>query len=48
MGYDDYIQDAVKLEAAWIIMHNEAVICMAKYNKDTAGSLHVARRYPNV
>ena len=30
---------------ARIIVDNEAVICMAKCNKDTAGNRHVARRF---
>ena len=32
-------------EPAKIIIDNEAVICMANCNKDTAGNRHVARRF---
>ena len=45
MGSDDYNEDEVKLGPARIIIDNEAAICMAKCNKDTAGNRHVARRY---
>ena len=33
---------------AKIIIDNEAAICMAKCNKDTAGNRHVARRIHHV
>ena len=45
MGSDNYDQDNVNMEPARIIIDNEAAISMAKYNKDTAGIRHIARRY---
>lgn len=45
MGCYHYDQDIVKLEPDRIIIYNEATICMAKCNKDTAGNCHVAKRY---
>ena len=38
-----YDGDNMKYEPAKIIIDNEAAICMANYNKDTAGNRHVAR-----
>ena len=37
--------DNLYCEPSRIIIDNEAVISMAKYNKDTVGNRHVARRY---
>ena len=45
MGSENYNQGVINLETARIIIDNEAAICMAKYNKDTAGNRHVAKRY---
>ena len=45
MESDNYDQGNVNMEPARIIMDNEAAITMEKYNKDTAGNRHVARRY---
>ena len=45
MGSDTYDQDNVNMELARIIIDDEAVISMVKYNKDTARNKHVARRY---
>ena len=45
MGCNHHDQDVEELEPARIIIYNEAVICMARYNKDTAGNCHIARRY---
>ena len=45
MGCESYNQDVLNLERARIIIDNEAVICMAKCNHDTACNHHVARRY---
>ena len=36
MGSENYNQDVVNLEPTRTIIDNEAVICMAKCNKDTA------------
>ena len=41
-GYDG---DKLNEKPARIIIDNEAAICMAKCNKDTAGNRHVARRF---
>ena len=41
-GYDG---DKLNQKPARIIIDNEAAICMAKCNKDTAGNRHVARRF---
>ena len=48
MGSENKNQDVVNLEPGRIITDNEATICMAKCNKDTAGNQHVARRYQYV
>ena len=45
LGSDSYDGDNLKCEPSRIIVDNEATITMAKYNKDTAGNKHVARRY---
>ena len=45
LGTDEYNTNEPNNEAATIIIDNEAAIFMATCNKDTAGNLHVARRY---
>ena len=40
-----YGGDNMNYEPAKIIIDNEAAICMANCNKDTAGNRHVARRF---
>ena len=45
MGSKSYDGDNLKCEPSRIIIDNEAVISMARCNKDTAGNRHVARRY---
>ena len=41
----EYDGDKLNQKPAKIIIDNEAAICMAKCNKDTAGNRHVARRF---
>ena len=41
----EYDGDKLNQEPAKIIIDNEAAICMAKCNKDTAGNRHVARHF---
>ena len=41
----NYDGDKLNEKPARIIIDNEAAICMAKCNKDTAGNRHVARRF---
>ena len=43
LGTLKYDGDNMDYEPARIIVDNEAAICMAKCNKDTAGSRHVAQ-----
>ena len=45
LGTPRYDGDNSNYEPARIIIDNEAAICMAKCNKDTAGNRHVARRF---
>ena len=47
-GTPKYDGDNPDYELGKIIIDNEAAICMAKYNKDTAGNRHVAQRYDYV
>ena len=42
---ESYDGDKLNQKPARIIIDNEAAICMAKCNKDTAGNRHVARRF---
>ena len=42
---EDYYGDNMEYEPAKIIIDNEAAIFMARYNKDTAGNRHIARRF---
>ena len=43
--HDEYDQDNINLKPKRIIRDNEAAISTDKYNKDTTGNRHVARRY---
>ena len=45
LGSEDYNEKDVDAEPARVIIDNEAAICMAKCNKDTAGNRHVVRRF---
>ena len=45
LGTTEYDGNNIKSQPAKIIIDNEAAICMAKCNKDTAGNRHVARRF---
>ena len=42
---ESYDGDKLNQKPARIIIDNEAAICMAKCNKDTAGNRHVARHF---
>ena len=44
LGSNSYDGNNPKYESSRKIVDNEAVIFMAKYNKDTAGNRNVARR----
>ena len=41
----EYDRDKINQKPARIIIDNEAVICMSKYNMDTVGNRHVARHF---
>ena len=45
LGTPKYDGDNLDYEPAKIIIDNEAAICMAKYNKDTARKRHVVQRF---
>ena len=45
LGTAEYDGVNLKSQPTKIIIDNEAAICMAKCNKDTAGNRHVARRF---
>ena len=45
LGSPLYDGDVMSSEPAMIIIDNEAAISMAKCDKDTAGTRHVAKRY---
>ena len=45
LGTEENDLNNVNTEPARIVIDNEAAICMAKCNKDTAGNRHVARRF---
>ena len=45
MGKIDNNPMETNYDPSYIIIDNEAVKCMSKCNKDTAGNRHLARRY---
>ena len=45
LGTPKYNGENMSYEPAKIIIDNEAAICMANCNKDTAGNRHVARQF---